>query len=54
MFVKKLDMEPILLGETCVVSLPSRDILTSLFSFKEAPIKVARKELPIDLIILEW
>ena len=28
MFVKKLDMEPILLGETCVVSLYSGETLT--------------------------
>ena len=29
MFVKKLDMEPVLLGEACVVSLPSGETLTS-------------------------
>ena len=40
-FVKKLDMELILLGEACVVSLPSGETLTSRFSFKKVPIKVA-------------
>ena len=52
-FVKKLDMEPILFDEVCVVSLPSRENLTSQFSFKEVPIKVAERELPVDLIVLE-
>ena len=33
-FVKKLDMEPILLGEASIVSLPSGETLTSRFSFK--------------------
>ena len=43
MFVKKLDMEPILLIEVCVVSLPSGKTLTSRFSFKEVPVKVTRR-----------
>ena len=53
MFVKKLDMEPIFLGEACVVSLPSRETLTSQFIFKEVPIKVAGRELLVDLIVLK-
>ena len=53
MFVKKLDMDPALLGEACVVFLPSVEILTSRFSFKEVHAKVAGRELPVDLIVLE-
>ena len=53
MFIKKLDMETILLGEACVVSLPLGETLTSRFSFKEVPAKVTGKELPVDLIVLE-
>ena len=39
LFVKKLDMELVLLDEVCFVSLPSRENLTSRFSFKGVPIK---------------
>ena len=46
-------MELVLLGEVCVVSLPSGETLTSRFSFKEVPIKVARRELPVDLTVLK-
>ena len=53
MFVKKLNVEQILLDEVCVVSLPSGENLTSRFSFKEVPIKVTGRELPVDLIVLE-
>ena len=53
LFVKKLDMEPVLLDEVCVVSLPSGENLTLRFSFKEAPVKVAGRELLVDLIVLE-
>ena len=53
MFVKKLDKEPVLLGEACVVSLPLGEILTSQFGFKEIPVKVTGKELPVDLIVLK-
>ena len=53
MFVKKFDMEPILLGEACVFSLPSRETLTLQFSFKKVPDKVAGRELLVDLIVLE-
>ena len=42
-FVKKLDMVPELLDEVCVVSLPSGENLTSRFSFKVVPIKIAGK-----------
>ena len=52
-FVKKIDMEPILLDEVYVVSLPSGENLTSRFSFKEVPVKVTGRELPINLIVLE-
>ena len=52
-FIKKLDMKPVLLDEICVVSLPSRENLTSRFSFKDVPVKVAGRELPLDLMVLE-
>ena len=35
MFVKKLDIEPFLLGEACIVSLLLGETLTSQFSVKE-------------------
>ena len=38
-FVKKLNMEPNLLDEVSIVSLPSGENLTSQSSFKEVPIK---------------
>ena len=50
---KKLDIMPDLLNEACVVSLASGKNLTSRFNFKVAPVKIAGRELPIDLIILE-
>ena len=53
LFVKKLDMEPVLLDEACIVSLPSGENLTLRFVFKEVPIKVTGRELPINLIVLE-
>ena len=53
LFVRKLDMEPVLLDEACIVSLPSGENLTSRFVFKEVPVKVAGRELPVDLIVLE-
>ena len=40
-FVKKLDMVADLVDEMCIVSLPSRENLTSRFSFKVIPVKVA-------------
>ena len=46
-------MELVLLGEMCVVSLPSGENLTSRFSFKEVQVKVTRRRLPVDLIMLE-
>ena len=52
-FVKKLDMKPILLDEVFVVYLPSGENLTSQFSFKEVPFKVTGREFLVDLIILE-
>ena len=52
-FVKKLDMEPVLLEEMCVVSLPSRENLTLRFSFKEVPVKVAGRKFLVDLIVLK-
>ena len=53
LFVKKLDMEPVLLDEACIVSLPSGENLTLRFVFKEVLVRVAGRELPIDLIVLE-
>ena len=53
LFVKKLDMEPTLLDEVYVVSLPLGENLTSQFSFKEVHVKVVGRELPVDLIVLE-
>ena len=53
MFVKKLYIEPVLLDEVCVVSLPSGEKLTSRFSFKEVPVEVAGRKLPVDLIVVE-
>ena len=53
MFVKKLDMKLVLLGEVCVASLLSGETLTSQFCFKEVPVKIIGRELPIDLIVLE-
>ena len=46
-------MKPVLLGEACDVSLPSGETLASRFSFKVVPVKVAGRELPFDLIVLE-
>ena len=43
----------VLLEEVCVVSLPSRENLTSRFSFEEVPVKVTARRLPVDLIVLE-
>ena len=53
LFVKKLTMKPVLLNEVCVISLPSGENLTSRFSFKKVPIKVAGRELPVDLIVFK-
>ena len=52
-FVKELDMEIVLLDEVCVVYLPSWENLSSRFSFKKVPIKVAGREFLLDLIVLE-
>ena len=52
-FVEKLDMVTDLLDEMCIISLPSRENLTSRFSFKAIPVKVAGRELPVDLIVLD-
>ena len=41
------------LEEICVASLPSGENLTSRFSFKEVHVKVTRRELSVDLIVLE-
>ena len=53
MFIKKLELKPVVLEEICMVSLPSGENLASRFSFKEVTVKVAGRELPVDLIILE-
>ena len=53
LFVKKLDIEPVLLDEVCVVSLLLGKNLTSRFSFKKVPVKVAGREFLVDLIVLE-
>ena len=37
----------------CNVSLPSGENLTSRFSFKEVPVKVAERKLLVGLIVLE-
>ena len=37
----------------CVVSLPSGENLTSRISFKEVPVKVIERRLPVGLIVLE-
>ena len=42
----------VLLEEVCVVSLLSRENLTSRCSFEEVPVKVIGRRLPIDLIVL--
>ena len=36
----------------CVVSLPLRENLTAQFSLKVVPVKIAGRELPVDLIVL--
>ena len=46
-FVKKLDMVRDFLNEVCIVSLPSRENLTSRFGFKDVPVKIAGKELQL-------
>ena len=52
-FVKKLDMVHDLLDEMCIVSLPSRENLTSQFGFKDVPVEIAGRELPVDLMVLK-
>ena len=52
-FVKKLDMVLELLNKVCVVSLPSSENLTSQFSCKAIHVKIAGRELLVDLIVLE-
>ena len=37
----------------CDVSLPLGENLTSRVSFKEVPINVTRRRLPVDLVMLE-
>ena len=46
LFIKKLHLEPVMLEEICVVSLPSGENLASRFSFKEVSVKVAGRKLP--------
>ena len=43
----------VLLDEVCFVSLLLGKNLTSRFSFKDVPVKVARRELSVDLMVLE-
>ena len=50
-FTKNLDMVPKLLDDVCNISLPSKEKLTSRFSFKVIPIKIIGGELPADLIV---
>ena len=50
-FVKKLDMVPDFLDEMCIASLPLGENLSSRFSFKVVPHKVAGRELLVDLIV---
>ena len=45
-FVKRLD-------DMCTVSLPSGENLTSWFGFKVVLVKIAGRELPVDLMVLE-
>ena len=53
LFVKRLDMAPVMLEEVCIVSLSSGESLISRFSFKEVLVKVVGRRLPVDLIVLE-
>ena len=51
LFVRKLVMGLVLLKEVCIVSLPSRENLTSRCNFEEVPVKVTGRRLPVDLIV---
>ena len=53
LFVKKLDMELVMLKEVCVVSLSLGENLISRFIFKGVLVKVTRKRFPDDLMVLE-
>ena len=53
LFVKKLDMMPELLMETCSVSFPSGDNLVAWFYFKVIPVKIPGWEFSIDILVLE-
>ena len=53
LFVRKLNMEPVLLDKVSIFSLPSGENLASNFVFKGVPVKVTGRELPVDLIVLE-
>ena len=44
---------PDLLNEMCIVSLPSGENLTSQFGFKAISVKIAKRELLVDLMVLE-
>ena len=46
-------MESVLLDEACIIFLPLGENSTSSFVFKEVPVRVASREFPVDLIILE-
>ena len=52
-FTKKMDIVPELLDDVCNISLPSREKLTSWFSFKVKLVKISGRELSVDLIVLE-
>ena len=45
-FVKKLD-------DMCIVSLTSREKFDFTVGFKVLPVKIAGRELPVDLMVLE-
>ena len=52
-FVKKLDMVPDLLDDVYIVSLLSGQNLTSQFGFKDVPVKITGRELPVNLMVLD-
>ena len=53
LFIREVVVGLVLLNEVWVVSLPLEENLTLRFSFKEVPVRVTRRRLPIDVIELE-
>lgn len=52
-FIKRLDMVAEVLDDVRNISLPSGQNFTSLFCFKVLLVEIVRRELPIDLLVLE-